>query len=117
MRRSQLIWGGLAFVALTAGVFWWLFDRTPEGLAAPGLVDLQWRYLPLLLLLLPVETVTSTARIWLICRVLHPGVSLWTCVRSELANVAISTLTPSQSGGGGRWSDLHPQSGRRDERR
>ena len=49
---------------------------------------------------LPVESVTSAARIWLICRVLHPGVSFWTCVQSELANIAISILTPSQSGGG-----------------
>ena len=100
MPRGQILWGGLAFVALTVGVFWWLFDRNLGDHAAPRLADLRWGYLALLLLALPVETVTSSARIWLICRVLHPGVSLWTCVRSELANVAISTLTPSQSGGG-----------------
>jgi glycosyltransferase 2 family protein len=99
MLRRQLVAGGLAFVVLTAGVFWWLFDRVPEG-HAPALADLRWGYLPLLLLLLPVETVTAATRIWLILRVLHPGVSFGTCVRSELANVAISTLTPSQSGGG-----------------
>ncbi|MGH7358959.1 MAG: lysylphosphatidylglycerol synthase domain-containing protein, partial [Candidatus Rokuibacteriota bacterium] len=97
---GQLAWGGLVFVALTAGVLWWLFDRGPGAHAGPGPAALRWGYLPLLLLTLPVETVTSAARIWLICRVLHPGVSFWTCVRSEWANVAISTLTPSQSGGG-----------------
>jgi uncharacterized protein (TIRG00374 family) len=32
--------------------------------------------------------------------VLHPRVSFWTCVQSELANVAVALLTPSQSGGG-----------------
>ena len=100
MPRSQLAWGGLAFVALTAGVFWWLFDRVPAGQTGLRWADLEWRYFLLLLLALPVETVTSAARIWLICRVLHPGVSFWTCVRSEWANVAIATLTPSQSGGG-----------------
>ena len=116
MPPRQLAWGGLAFVALTAGVFWWLFDRVPGAHAGPGTAALRWGYLPLLLLTLPVETVTSAARIWLICRVLHPGVSFWTCVRSEWANVAISTLTPSQSGGG-PGPDLHPQAGRRRERR
>jgi uncharacterized membrane protein YbhN (UPF0104 family) len=96
----QIVWGGVAFLALTVGVFWWLFDRVPDGQPRLTLADLDWRYLPLLLLVLPVETVTSAARIWLICRVLHPGVPFGTCVRSELANVAIATLTPSQSGGG-----------------
>ena len=100
MPRRQVVWGALAFIALTLGVFWWIFRHVPEGHVAPTLADFHWRYLPLLLLVLPVETVTSSARIWLICRVLHPGVSYRTCVRSELANVALSTLTPSQSGGG-----------------
>jgi uncharacterized protein (TIRG00374 family) len=82
------------------GVFWWLFTRVPGVYAAPVLADLHWGYFVLLLLVMPVETVTSAARIWLISRVLHPGVSFWTCVQSEFANVAIAILTPSQSGGG-----------------
>ena len=98
--RTKLILGGLAFLALTVGVFWWLFADVAGGHAAPALADLRWGYFVLLLLVLPVETLTSSARIWLICRELHPGVSFRTCVRSELANVAIALLTPSQSGGG-----------------
>jgi len=100
MPRGKLLAGGVGFLALTAGVFWWLFTRVPGGHAAPGLADLRWGYFVLLLLVLPIESVTSAARIWLICRVLHPGVSFWTCIQSEFANVAISILTPSQSGGG-----------------
>ena len=100
MPRGQLFWGALAFVALTGGVFWWLFARATGYHAGPALADLRWGYLVLLLLVLPVESLTSAARIWLICRVLHPGVSFWTCLQSELANVAIAMLTPSQSGGG-----------------
>jgi glycosyltransferase 2 family protein len=99
MPRGKLLAGGLGFLVLTVGVFWWLFTRAP-GHAAPLLADLRWGYLVLLLLVLPVESVTSAARIWLICRVLHPGVSFWTCLQSEFVNVSISLLTPSQSGGG-----------------
>jgi len=33
-------------------------------------------------------------------RVLEPSVRLWTCIKAEWANVAVSTLTPTQSGGG-----------------
>jgi uncharacterized membrane protein YbhN (UPF0104 family) len=98
--RVQLLAGALGFVGLTGGVFWWLFAKLPAGHAPPALATLRWEYLALLLLVLPLETVTSSARIWLICRVLHPGVSFGTCVQSELGNVAISILTPSQSGGG-----------------
>jgi glycosyltransferase 2 family protein len=98
--RGKLLAGGLGFLVLTVGVFWWLFTRAPAGSAAPLLADLRWGYFVLLLLVLPIESVTSAARIWLICRVLHPGVSFWTCLQSEFVNVAISLLTPSQSGGG-----------------
>lgn len=100
MPWGRLLLGGLGFLALTGGVFWWLFARVPGDHATPVLGDLRWGYFVLLLLALPVESVTSSARIWLICRVLHPGVSFWTCVQSELANIGISILTPSQSGGG-----------------
>jgi uncharacterized protein (TIRG00374 family) len=100
MPRGQLLGGGLAFVAFTGVVFWWLFARASAGRAAAEVGDLRWGYLALLLLVLPVESVVSAARIWLICRVLHPGVSFSICLQSELANVAIATLTPSQSGGG-----------------
>jgi hypothetical protein len=100
MPGGRLLAGGLGFLGLTAAVFWWLFSRVPGGHEGPLLTDLRWGYLLLLLLVLPVESVTSAARIWLILRVLHPGVSFWTCLQSEFANVAVSLLTPSQSGGG-----------------
>lgn len=100
LRHRQLVCGALAFIVLSGGAFWWLFSGLPAGHAPPALRDLRWGYLVLLVLVLPVETVASAARIWLICRVLHPGVPFGVCVRSELANVAIATLTPSQSGGG-----------------
>lgn len=92
--------GALGFGALTAGVFWWQFGRLPATGTALTLSDLRWGYGLLLLLLLPVETVLSATRMWLLCRVVHPGVRFWPCVQSEWANVAMSLLTPSQSGGG-----------------
>jgi uncharacterized protein (TIRG00374 family) len=100
MPWGQLVWGSILFVALTVGVFWWLFATASSGHAGPGLADLRWGYFVLLLLVLPVESMTSAARIGLICRVLHPGVSSWTCLQSEFANVTVAMLTPSQSGGG-----------------
>lgn len=98
--RGKLVAGGAAFALLTAGIFWYQFHRMQAGDATPRWVELRWGYLALLLLLLPVETLASGLKIWLICRVLEPGVRLWTCIKAEWANVAISTLTPSQSGGG-----------------
>ncbi len=99
MSRGRLLLGGLAFLGLTVGVFGWLFGRA-SGVPAPRLADLHWRYFLPLLLVLPIESLASAARVWLICRVLHPGVSFWVCLQSEFANVAVALLTPSQSGGG-----------------
>ncbi len=98
--RGQLVVGAVAFVALTVGIFWYQFQRIPAGEPGPRWAELRWAYLGLLLLCLPVETLACGARLWVLARVLEPGVGLWTCIKAEWANVAISTLTPSQSGGG-----------------
>ena len=97
---SKLVAGGVAFALLTVGIFWYQFHRMKAGAATPHLAELRWRYLVLILLLLPVETIAAGVRMWLVCRTLQPGVRLWTCIKAEWANVAISILTPSQSGGG-----------------
>lgn len=97
---GKLVAGGVAFALLTAGIFWYQFQRIQAGDATPHWERLRWGYLALILLFLPVETLAAGLRIWLVCRVLQPGVRLWTCIKAEWANVAISTLTPSQSGGG-----------------
>ena len=89
----------MAFALLTAGIFS-QFQRIQAGDATPHWEGLRWGYLALILLFLPVETLAAGLRIWLVCRVLQPGVRLWTCIKAEWANVAISMLTPSQSGGG-----------------
>lgn len=91
---------GIAFLALTVGIFWYQFSRIQPGDASARWDQLRWGYLALILLCLPVETVASALRIWLLCKVLQPGVGLWTCIKAEWANVALSVLTPSQSGGG-----------------
>ena len=100
MNRWKLISGGLGFLLLTVGIFWYQFHQIQTGAARPEWGRLQWRYLLLIFLCLPVETVCAALRIWLLCRVLHPGVRLWTCVKSELSNASVSLLTPSQTGGG-----------------
>lgn len=109
---GKLLAGAVGFLALTAAVFWWQFHRLPADGALPALGSLRWEYALLILLVLPVETLTAATRMWLLCRVLHPGVSLRVCVQSDWANVAVSLLTPSQSGGGpGLIYILHRRAG------
>lgn len=100
IRRSRLAFGAVTFLLLTVGIFWYQFSSIHAGTQAPRWDQLQWRYLLLILLCLPIETLASGLRIWVLCRVLSPGISVWTCVKAEWANVAVSMLTPSQTGGG-----------------
>ena len=96
----RLICGGLMFIGLTLGIFWFQFSKIPTGSRPDVWNRLQWRYLLWLLLFLPVDTVAAGLRIWVISRVLQPGVSLWTCLKAEWANLGLAMLTPSQTGGG-----------------
>jgi hypothetical protein len=96
----KLVAGGAAFVALTLGTVWYQFSRIPLADARPQVDDLRWGWLVLLLLGLPVESLASGLRIWVIARVLQPGIGFSTCLKAEWANAAVSLLTPSQSGGG-----------------
>jgi uncharacterized protein (TIRG00374 family) len=100
MHLVKLLIGGLAFIALTVGIFWYQFSRIKAGYQLPRWSQLQWEYLLLMLLCLPFDTVAAGVRIWLIGRVLQPGICLWTCLKAEWANVGFSMITPSQSGGG-----------------
>lgn len=96
----RLICGGLMFIGLTVGIFWFQFSKIPGGSRPEVWSQLQWRYLLWLLLFLPVDTVAAGLRIWVIGRVLQPGVSLWTCLKAGWANLGLAMLTPSQTGGG-----------------
>jgi uncharacterized membrane protein YbhN (UPF0104 family) len=98
--RGQLIVGGLVFLLLTVGVFWYQFYRIQTHDEALRLERLQWGYLPLILFFLPFDTFACALRIWVVSRVLQPGIGLWTCLKAEWANVGIAMLTPSNSGGG-----------------
>jgi len=96
----KLVCGGLIFIGLTVGIFWYQFSEIPAGNRPPVWNQLQWRYLFWLLLILPIDTFAAGLRIWVIGRVLQPGVSLWTCLKAEWANLGLAMLTPSQTGGG-----------------
>jgi uncharacterized protein (TIRG00374 family) len=100
MHLVKLLIGGLAFIVLTVGIFWYQFSRIQSGYESPRWSQLQWEYLLLMLLCLPFDTVAAGVRIWVVGRVLQPGICLWTCLKAEWANVGISMITPSQSGGG-----------------
>ena len=97
---GRLALGGMIFMGLTVGIFWYQFAQIPAG-SRPGIWDqLQWKYLFWLLLFLPIDTLAAGLRIWVICRVLQPGISFWTCLKAEWANLGLAMLTPSQTGGG-----------------
>ncbi len=98
--RVKLIVGSAVFVILTAGIFWYEFHQIQPSDDSPRWGHLRWIYLLPTLLCLPIETLAAALRIRVVCRVLNPGVALWTCIKAELSNVAISMLTPSQTGGG-----------------
>ena len=98
-RRSLTI-GGLIFILLTVAVFSYQFYRIQAGDDLPRLNQLRWTYLILILCFLPLETLVLGLRIWIMCRVLQPGISFWTCFKADLASSGIALLTPSQIGGG-----------------
>ena len=97
---NRLVCGGVIFIGLTIAIFWYQFAEIPNGHRAGLWNQLQWDYLFWLLLFLPVDTFAAGLRIWVICRVLQPGVSFWTCLKAEWANLGLAMLTPSQTGGG-----------------
>ena len=92
--------GGLIFVVLTVGIFWYQFSEIPAGDRPPIWNQLQWGYLFWLLLFIPIETFVSGLRIWVISRAMQTGVNIWTCLKAEWANIGLAVLTPSQTGGG-----------------
>ena len=96
----RLVGGGLIFMGLTVGIFWYQFSEMPVGHRPSIWNQLQWGYLFWLLIFLPVETFAAGLRIWVISRALQPGVSLWACLKAEWANLGLAMLTPSQTGGG-----------------
>ena len=96
----RLVCGALIFLGLTVAIFWYQFSEIPAGNRPPIWNQLQWGYLFWLLLFLPFETFAAGLRIWVISRALQPGVSLWTCLKAEWANLGLAMLTPSQTGGG-----------------
>ena len=98
--RGKLIIGGILFLAITIGIFWYLFHYIEPGEDTPSFDKLRWVYLILALPFLPVETLLSSFRMWLICRVLQPELTFATCLKADLANSAIAVLTPFQTGGG-----------------
>lgn len=102
-RRSfflELVLGALLFCVLTVSVFTYQFSRMNQGGAAFSWQRLHFGYLWLLLLCLPLDSIVSALRIWVVCRILRPGTRLGTCLKAEWANVGVAMLTPSQTGGG-----------------
>ena len=99
-KRRKLLFGGLVFLLLTLAIFAFQFYRIQAGDSVPRLSQIRWVYLILILGLLPVEALALGLRMWIVCRVLQPGISYWTCFQADLANSGIALLTPSQSGGG-----------------
>ena len=74
--RVKFFVGALLFIAISIAIFWYQFNRIETGDKLPSLGQLQWGYLVLILLFMPVETLLGGTRMWMICRVLQPGISV-----------------------------------------
>ncbi len=98
--RRRLTIGGFIFILLTVAVFSFQFYQIQPGDDLPRLNQIRWIYLVLILCFLPLETFVLGFRMWIMCRVLQPGISFWTCFEADLASSGIALLTPSQIGGG-----------------
>jgi uncharacterized membrane protein YbhN (UPF0104 family) len=98
--QGKLIIGGVLFVGITVGIFWYLFHSIEPGEYTPSFDRLRWIYLVLALPLLPVETLLSSFRMRMICRVLQPEIPYVTCLKADLSNSGVAVLTSSQTGGG-----------------
>ncbi len=99
-RGIKYLYGAITFLLLTLAVFWFQFHNIQAADQLVAWDTLQWGYLFLLLLCLPLDTVACGVRIWVVCRLLQPGISFWTCLKAEWANVGVAMITPSSSGGG-----------------
>jgi uncharacterized protein (TIRG00374 family) len=100
VNQAKLLVGSIAFIILTVGIFWYQFHRIQSTDTIPRLDRLQWKYLLLMLICLPIDALACSLRMRVVCRVFQAGASFWTCLKAECANLGISILTPSQSGGG-----------------
>lgn len=99
-RRTKYLYSAITFLLITLAVFWFQFHRIQAGDPLVAWNKLQWGYLFLLLLCLPLDTVACGLRIWVVCRVLQPHIGFWTCLKAEWANLGVAMITPSSSGGG-----------------
>ena len=94
---AKLITGALIFMLITLAIFWYQFHRIQAGEGTPRLDQLRWGYFILILFFLPLEAMLLGLRMWVVCRVLQPGIRFWTCFQADLANSGIALLTPSPS--------------------
>ncbi len=100
VNQAKLLAGSIAFIILTVGIFWYQFHRIQPTDTIPQWDRLQWKYLLFMLICLPIDAFACGLRMRVVCRVFQAGASFWTCLKAECANLGVSMLTPSQSGGG-----------------
>jgi uncharacterized protein (TIRG00374 family) len=96
----KLTMGGIFFLILSIGVFKYQFNKIQVDSPLCLWTRFEWRYLFLMFLVVPLDTLAGSIRLWVISRVVIPSMTCWTCVKSELANIGTGLLTPSQTGGG-----------------
>jgi uncharacterized protein (TIRG00374 family) len=100
VNRTKLLVGSLTFIILTVGIFWYQFYKIQPTHMVPRWDGLRWKYLLLIVIFLPLDAMACGLRMRLVCRVFRTGAGFWTCLKAECANLGVSILTPSQSGGG-----------------
>jgi hypothetical protein len=87
------------FLAFTVLGFVIVFSRSSVGDTVEHLVNLDPRYLVLVVGLVVLDWLASALRIYVFANRIHPPITYGACMRSCFANVFLGGATPSQSGG------------------
>jgi uncharacterized protein (TIRG00374 family) len=100
VNTMKLAMGSIFFLIFSIGVFQYQFEQIQVDHPFPLWKRFEWSYLVVLFFFLPLDTLAGSIRIWAISRIIQPGMTYYTCFKSELANIGTGMLTPSQTGGG-----------------
>jgi uncharacterized protein (TIRG00374 family) len=100
VNTMKLATGGIFFLIFSIGVFQYQFEQIQVDHPFSLWKRFEWGYLVFLFFFLPLDTLAGSIRIWAISRIIQPGMTYYTCFKSELANIGTGMLTPSQTGGG-----------------
>lgn len=98
--RAKIRKGLIIFILLTIGALTAIFLKTHTGNTMKALVNFNFGYLAIVLVLSFGDMCMGALRNHIYFRKLNPGLRFMVSFRANLANIFMGAVTPSQSGGG-----------------